>query len=173
MSFFIVSSPKIYFFDQEGKITAGNVFLDSDFIGDILDKGYIKLPKDACKTDHIIKLVIGDKEHEFSFYPIDCNYKSLNFTVSEGYVQIEKRPESVTLKFIITETQESLEGSLYFDDIYSADIEGPITLDREKCAGINKITLFTQDVNVSWDNSPVSCEEKDVLEFPVEQSQFT
>jgi hypothetical protein len=165
---FSTKAPKIYFYDVDSIITQGDVFIDSEFYSEISEEGSVILPKSICESTHTITLMKGDKEYDFSFYQADCKYKRLNFTIGDIHKEIEKRPEDITMRFINSETQESLSGDLFIDGEFYSSIGGIITISRDFCSEIFFIMLeMSSETTASWENDPSLCYETDVLEFPI------
>jgi hypothetical protein len=162
---------EIYFYKDSELISEGEVFLDSESLGNITENKKIRIPKESCGSAHTLKLVSGGEEYEFAFYPIDCSYSSINYTATKETIEIEKRPEQITFDFV-DENKKPFPGALYFDNSYQGEINGKVVLQRSRCKSISKILIIYGSANVTWDNNPDLCSEKDVLEFMVKKSEI-
>ena len=60
--------------------------------------------------------MMGTSSYEFSFYPIDCKYKKIEYKISEEYRVDTTPPNKITFKFITSDTNQLLQGTLYFDE---------------------------------------------------------
>jgi hypothetical protein len=158
----------LYFFTTDGTpINSGQVYLDSDLIGDISEKGFVSLENTYCDTDHIVRLNSMGGEYQFSFYPVDCKYKKVEYTIKEKHITVDKVPEMITLQFVVSETNADLSGELSFDGVVHGSVTGEVKISKERCAEISKITLENPKYKVSWDNHASLCSDSEVLQFPV------
>jgi hypothetical protein len=163
--------PRLYFYTGSELVGEGIVLLDSEELG-LIKEGHVTLPRQACKEEHTITLKINNEDHEFAFYPIDCAYGIVNYTISKERVTIEKSPDNIVLRFLISETRQPAQGNLYIDNELKEMRNGEITLSKEACKKIKTVTLSHLMTNSSWDGPGDLCTKRTLLEYPVLEEQF-
>jgi hypothetical protein len=153
----------IKFVDNSNNPLKGSVYIDNNYLTET--NGYLKqLPHDFCITTHEISLVTKETIFSWFTYPSDCETKEL--VLSRDVVEIEKQERgSVTLKFMVKETREYLNGSLFFNNVFIANITGNYTIEKSLCEQIKTINLTTVDYNIEWQHQTAWCNTAGSLEY--------
>jgi hypothetical protein len=81
--------PSLSFYNGDSLVTNGDVSIDGEYIGSLDENGIIKIPKGYCQDKHTVKLSSG-KEYELDFYPEDCKYKVIKYSLIDSMQTIEK-----------------------------------------------------------------------------------
>ena len=162
--------PKVVFIDKETNgFLDGKVLLDYKYIGESFGGEFTNLPDDFCKKERKIILKINEEQYSWKSFPSDCELNYIIFKVEKEKI-LERK--NITMKFFIKETQELINGTLYFDDELIADIDGEYIIDMDKCNSIRDITLKTETGDIEWKHHTLWCESYDLIEYSTSEDEL-
>lgn len=162
--------PKVVFIDKEtDEWLDGEVMLDEEYIGYSSNGEFKNLPDDFCKKEHEITLEVNENTYSWSSFPSDCELNYIIFKIEREKVLEQK---NVTMRFFIKETQEPIQGTLYFDNVEVGEVDGEYVVDMDACNSVRAINIKTETNDIEWKHHSLWCESYDIIEYSISEEEL-
>jgi len=156
--------PRIIFIDRDNDVAlSGSVYLDDVYLGQATEKGFNHLPDAFCSGNLDLIFETDQGKYAWPATKEDCSSNFVAYVIEKS-AQVRSQ---VTMKFFVKETEEPLQGALYFNSEFMVDINGQVIVDVTRCLTIQSINLTAPTYTAEWFHHTRWCQAYATIEYSI------